>query len=178
MTELLRLLEEEVAAVKAAFEEEVAVQEENDAIKQDACLAPAGETSEMLLRQEAALDRSIDRTMRILLTMRQDMHAYLGGRSNRPRREPEDGAAEPSPGRGLDARTGKSGGGKRRAKPRNRQTKRESLLKTKDRQSKGSPESKRRHGHPCRAESRPRWPYQQLRGQDAHTGGRDGRAAS
>ncbi|MGD0127984.1 MAG: hypothetical protein ABSF46_21700 [Terriglobia bacterium] len=70
--ELLRLLEEEVAAVKAAFAEEVAVQEEKDAIERDACLAPAGETWEMLLRQEAALDRSIDRKVKILLTMRKE----------------------------------------------------------------------------------------------------------
>ncbi len=105
--ELLRLLEEEVAAVKAAFEEEVAVQEENDAIERDACLAPAGETWEMLLRQEAALDRSIDRKVRIILTMRQE-HARLcrGGSRTAPRREPEDGAAEElSKVVGLDART-------------------------------------------------------------------------
>ncbi len=105
--ELLRLLEEEVAAVKAAFEEEIAVQEENDAIERDACLAPAGETWEMLLRQEAALDRSIDRKVRIILTMRQE-HARLGrgGSRTAPRREPEDGAAEElSKVVGLDART-------------------------------------------------------------------------
>ena len=70
--ELLRLLAEEIAAVKAAFEEEVATQEEMDAIERDCCLAPAGETWEMLLRQEAALDRSIDRKVRILLTMRKE----------------------------------------------------------------------------------------------------------
>jgi hypothetical protein len=70
--ELLRLLEEEIAAVKAAFEEEVGMQEELDAIERDCCLAPAGETWEMLLRQEAALDRSIDRKVRIILTMRQE----------------------------------------------------------------------------------------------------------
>jgi len=70
--ELLRLLEEEVAAVKAGFAEEVAAQEEKDAIERDACLAPAGETWEMLLRQEMALDRSIDRKVKILLTMRKE----------------------------------------------------------------------------------------------------------
>ncbi len=83
--ELLRLLDEEIAALKAAFEEEVAVQEENDAIERDACLAPAGETWEMLLRQEAALDRSIDRKVRIILTMRQE-HGRLcrGGSRTAP----------------------------------------------------------------------------------------------
>jgi hypothetical protein len=70
--ELLRLLQEEVAAVKAAFAEEVKVQEEKDAIERDACLAPAGETWEMLVRQEAALDRSIDRKVKIILTMRKE----------------------------------------------------------------------------------------------------------
>ena len=70
--ELLRLLEEEIAAVKAAFEEEMKAQEEKDAIERDACLAPAGETWEMLLRQEAALDRSIDRKVRIILALRQE----------------------------------------------------------------------------------------------------------
>ena len=48
------------------------MQEEMDAIERDCCLAPAGETWEMLLRQEAALDRSIDRKVRILLTMRKE----------------------------------------------------------------------------------------------------------
>jgi hypothetical protein len=111
--ELLRLLEEEIAAVQAAFEEEVAVQEEKDAIERDACLAPAGETWEMLLRQEAALDRSIDRKVRIILTMRQE-HARLcrgGSRTAQPAtsppsNEPDDRAAqELSKVVGLDART-------------------------------------------------------------------------
>jgi hypothetical protein len=70
--ELLTLLEEEIAAVKAAFAAEVKVQEEKDAIERDACLAPAGETWEMLARQEMALDRSIDRKVKILLNMRKE----------------------------------------------------------------------------------------------------------
>ena len=48
--ELQRLLEEQMAAVEAAFAEEMKAQEEKDAIERDACLAPAGETWEMLLR--------------------------------------------------------------------------------------------------------------------------------
>ncbi len=104
--ELLRLLEEEVAAVKAAFEEEVAVQEEKDAIERDSCLAPAGETWEMLLRQEAALDRSIDRKVRIILTMRQEHARGRGGSRTAPAGEPNDRAAEElSKVVGLDART-------------------------------------------------------------------------
>jgi hypothetical protein len=105
--EMLRLLEEEIAALKAAFEEEVKVQEEMDEIERDACLAPAGETWEMLLRQEAALDRSIDRKVRIILTMRQE-HARRGGGGSptAPTHEPDDRAAEElSKVVGLDARS-------------------------------------------------------------------------
>ena len=105
--ELLRLLEEQMAAVEAAFAEEMKAQEEKDAIERDACLAPAGETWEMLLRQEAALDRSIDRKVRIILTMRQE-HARLcrGGSRTAPAGEPEDRAAEElSKVVGLDAQT-------------------------------------------------------------------------
>jgi hypothetical protein len=83
--ELLRLLEEEIAALKAAFAAEVKAQEEKDAIERDASLAPVGETWEMLLRQEAALDRSIDRKVKILLTMRKE-HAQrcTGGSRTAP----------------------------------------------------------------------------------------------
>jgi hypothetical protein len=83
--ELLRLMEEEIAAVKAAFEEEAAAQEEKDVIERDACLAPAGETWEMLARQEMALDRSIDRKVKILLTMRKK-HASLSRGGSRTAR--------------------------------------------------------------------------------------------
>jgi hypothetical protein len=98
--ELLRLLEEEIAAVRAAFEEEMEVQEEKDAIERDACLAPAGETWEMLLRQEAGLDRAIDRKVRIILTLRQE-HARecRGGsrtaRTGTPWRAPTQEASPP-----------------------------------------------------------------------------------
>ncbi len=86
--ELLRLLEEQMAAVEAAFAEEMKAQEEKDAIARDACLAPAGETWEMLLRQEAALDRSIDRKVRIILTMRQEHARGRGGSRTAPAGEP------------------------------------------------------------------------------------------
>ena len=92
--ELLRLLEEQVAAVEAAFAEEMKAQEEKDAIERDACLAPAGETWQMLLRQEAALDRSIDRKVRIILTMRQEHARGRGGSRTAPAGEPKDRAAE------------------------------------------------------------------------------------
>jgi hypothetical protein len=105
--ELVGLLEEEIADVEEAFQHEVEAQEERDAAERDACLAPAGETWEMLLRQEAALDRSIDRKVRIILTLRQE-HARLcrGGSRTAPKREPDDRAAqELSKVVGLDAGT-------------------------------------------------------------------------
>jgi hypothetical protein len=120
--ELERLVEEQIAEEQAAFEEEMAAQEERDAAERDACLAPAGKTWEMLLRQEMALDRSIDRKVRIILTLRQE-HARLcrgGSRTARtgtpwraptqeaspPGNEPGDRAAEElSKVVGLDART-------------------------------------------------------------------------
>ena len=70
--ELLRLLEEEIASVREEFEYAEKANEERAAIERDACLAPEGETWKMMLRQEAALDRSIDRKVRILLRLRKD----------------------------------------------------------------------------------------------------------
>ena len=71
--ELLRLLEEEIASVREEFEYAEKANEERAAIERDACLAPEGETWRMMLRQEAALDRSIDRKVRILLRLRKDL---------------------------------------------------------------------------------------------------------
>jgi DNA-binding transcriptional MerR regulator len=59
--ELLRLLEEEVAWVREEFDRAEKANEQRAGIERDACLAPEGETWKMMLRQEAALDRSIDR---------------------------------------------------------------------------------------------------------------------
>jgi hypothetical protein len=105
--ELLRLVEKQIAATEAAFAEEMKAQERKDAIERDACLAPAGETWEMLTRQEMALDRSIDRKVRIILTLRQE-HARRGGGGSRtaPTPEADDRAAEElSKVVGLDAGT-------------------------------------------------------------------------
>ena len=71
--ELLRLLEEEIASVREEFEYAEKANEERAAIERDACLAPEGETWSMMLRQEAALDRSIDRKVRILLRLRKEL---------------------------------------------------------------------------------------------------------
>jgi hypothetical protein len=70
--ELLRLLEEEIASVREEFAYAEKANEERAAIERDACLAPEGETWRMMLRQEAALDRSIDRKVRILMRLRKE----------------------------------------------------------------------------------------------------------
>jgi hypothetical protein len=68
--ELLRLLDEEIAAVELEFEYAEKVNAERAAIERDACLAPAGDTWRMMLRQESSLDRSIDRKVKIILGIR------------------------------------------------------------------------------------------------------------
>jgi len=111
--ELERLLEEQIAAVEAAFADEMQAQEEKDEIARDSCLAPENEAANMVLRLETAHDRAIDRKVRILLTMRQE-HARLGRGGSRtaqpeaspPGNERDDrGAKELSKVVGLDART-------------------------------------------------------------------------
>jgi hypothetical protein len=69
---LLRLFEEEIASLREEFAYAEKANEERAAIERDACLAPEGETWSMMLRQEAALDRSIDRKVRILLRLRKE----------------------------------------------------------------------------------------------------------
>ena len=71
--ELLRLLEEEIASVREEFEYAEKANEKRAAIERDACLAPEGESWAMMLRQEDALDRSIDRKVRILLRLRKEL---------------------------------------------------------------------------------------------------------
>jgi hypothetical protein len=92
--ELLALLDEEIAEVEEEFQHEVKAQENRDAIERDACLAPAGETWEMLLRQEAGLDRSIDRKVRIILTMRKEHAQQQKEATGRPEDERSDREAE------------------------------------------------------------------------------------
>ena len=88
LKELEGLLDDQIAAVEAAFAEEMQAQERKDAIARDACLAPEGKTWEMLLRLEMALDRAIDRKVRILLTMRKEHALGRGGSRTAP--TPED----------------------------------------------------------------------------------------
>jgi len=112
--ELERLLEEQIAGVEAAFADEMKAQEEKDAIARDSCLAPENEAANMVLRLETALDRAIDRKVRILLTMRQEHARCRGGsrtaptlpEASPPGNERDDRAAqELSKVVGLDART-------------------------------------------------------------------------
>jgi hypothetical protein len=104
--ELLGLLEEEIADVEEQFQHEAEALEEKEAAERDASLAPAGQTWEMLLRQEMALDRSIDRKVKIILTMRKEHARALTDRASPPQDEPSDPAAqELSKLVGLDARS-------------------------------------------------------------------------
>jgi hypothetical protein len=88
--ELLRLLDDELASVREEFEYAEKANEEKAAIERDACLAPDGEACRMMLRQEAALDRSIDRKVRILLSLRKEYSDYNLAASIAP-----DDAADP-----------------------------------------------------------------------------------
>ena len=72
LQELLRLLDEESAAVQQEFEYAEKLNAEKAAIERDACLAPVGDTWRMMLRQEGSLDRSIDRKVKIILGMRKN----------------------------------------------------------------------------------------------------------
>jgi hypothetical protein len=70
LQELLHLLDEEIAALPPEIEHAEKVHAERVALERDACLAPEGETWRVMLRQEGALDRSIDRKVKIILGMR------------------------------------------------------------------------------------------------------------
>jgi DNA-binding transcriptional MerR regulator len=70
--ELLRLLEEEMAAVQEELQYAEKRNEERVAIERDACLAPAGDEWRMMLRREETLDRAIDRKIKMLLGLRKE----------------------------------------------------------------------------------------------------------
>jgi hypothetical protein len=74
--ELLRLLDEEIAAVKEQFARAEKNNAERAALERDACQAPVGDTWDMMLRQETALDRAIDRKVRLLLALRKEHSIY------------------------------------------------------------------------------------------------------
>jgi hypothetical protein len=87
--ELLRLLDEEIAALWEEFNYAEKMNQEKAAIEQDACLAPEGETWRMLVRQENALDRAIDRKVRILLSLRKE-HSDAQEALRFPPEEPDE----------------------------------------------------------------------------------------
>jgi hypothetical protein len=70
--ELLRLLDAEIAYVHEEFQYAEKMNEEKAAIERDAALAPVGEVWNTMVRQQAALDRSVDRKVRILLALRKE----------------------------------------------------------------------------------------------------------
>ena len=70
--ELLHLLDEEIAALPPEIEYAEKVHAERAALERDACLAPVGETWRLMVHQENALDRSIDRKVKIILGMRKN----------------------------------------------------------------------------------------------------------
>jgi len=73
--ELLRLLDEEIASVQKQLQFAEEANEAKVAIERDACLSPGGEEWAMMVRREGALDRSIDRKVRILLALRKQFAA-------------------------------------------------------------------------------------------------------
>jgi hypothetical protein len=74
---LLTLLDEEIADVRNELNYAEQAHRERTAIERDACLAPVGETWGMLLRQEATLERLIDRKVRMILTLRKEYARLL-----------------------------------------------------------------------------------------------------
>ena len=68
------------------------VNEEKASAERDACLAPPGEEWRMMLRQEGALDRSIDRKVRILRALRKQFPT--GDRPGLPTDQGDDAEME------------------------------------------------------------------------------------
>ena len=92
--ELQALLEEEIAGAQREFEAAEKENREDVALDRDACLAPVGPTWEMLLREQGALDRSIDRKVRIILAMRKDYTRLLGIVGRHPKNWPDHQEAQ------------------------------------------------------------------------------------
>jgi hypothetical protein len=97
--ELLRLLDEEIAYVQEELQYAEKVNEEKAAIERDAALAPVGEDWRTMVRQQDALDRSIDRKVRILLAMRKEfptggLPSIAPDEDNDPNMAPIDKTAE------------------------------------------------------------------------------------
>ena len=70
--EPLRLLEQGIARVQEEFQHAERANKEKASVERDGCLASAGEVWRMTLRQENALDCSIHRKVKILLSLRKE----------------------------------------------------------------------------------------------------------
>jgi predicted RNase H-like nuclease (RuvC/YqgF family) len=92
--ELLALLAEEIAGARGEWERAEKQNREDAALERDACLAPVGATWETLLREQAALDRSIDRKVRIILAMRKDYTRLLRIVAKDPRNQADHQQAQ------------------------------------------------------------------------------------
>jgi hypothetical protein len=95
--ELLRFLDEEISSVEEQSRYAEKLNEEKVVIEQDACLVPAGDEWRLMLRREETLDRSIDRKIKILLSLRKRSTT-----SNLPGRA-VDGGAGPNVARSAGA---------------------------------------------------------------------------
>jgi hypothetical protein len=88
---LRSLLEEEMGSVRKAIALAKREEAETFSASRDACLAPTGKEWMLFLRQENALDRAIDRKVRILMSLREQ---GAKGRTAEPPSRPEDGGLE------------------------------------------------------------------------------------
>jgi hypothetical protein len=88
-----------MAAVKEEYACAEQLHTEEVAVARDLCLVPADPAWDSLLRQEAVLDRAIDRKVRILMQMRRD---YRHERSQEAR-APARGVGAPAPGPAPDS---------------------------------------------------------------------------
>ena len=70
--DLLRLLDEEIGFLEEESQYAESLNEEQASAARDACMAPDSDQWRILLRREEALDRAIDRKVRILLAMRKE----------------------------------------------------------------------------------------------------------
>jgi hypothetical protein len=100
LAELQRLLGEEMVAVKEEYAFAEQLHAEEMAVEQDAWPEPSDLAWASLQRQEAGLDRAIDRKVRILMQMRRD---YRHER-NQEARAPARGVGAPAPGSAMDSR--------------------------------------------------------------------------
>jgi hypothetical protein len=96
LAELQSLLKEEMVAVKEEYACAEQLHTEEVAVARDLCLVPADPAWDSLLRQEAVLDRAIDRKVRILMQMRRDYRREHSQEARAPARGVGGPAPEPA----------------------------------------------------------------------------------